>query len=323
MPRTKQRSERGNAALQQRVDSAEAEAAALRHQCRMLGMHVWLLQRELSQAERETQAMHAASSRTRPGARRRARSQMISSSQNTTDVVGMNGVCIPSASASVTPEMMRLSCSASELSSLGDRRSSISSSQGVRVSSAASSESVSPSPEISPEKTRRPIPPVELRRDTPSSSVDSPPPPLVQLARDGSGGGGAKPQAAPQRPQALMPQAMAAVQQGSASSPQLLSAPVPMSVGSSGSELFDRPHSGDGPLLREARSISSLAAGPGAGVGAGSPLGAAHDASVARPSRLAVGSLQKYACSTLQEAEASASSTAAELDVRRLPPTQD
>lgn len=327
MPRTKQRSERGNAALQQRVDSAEAEAAALRHQCRMLGMHVWLLQRELSQAERETQAMHAASSRTRPGARRRARSQMISSSQNTTDVVGMNGVRISSASASVTPEMMRLSCSASDLSSLGDRRSSISSSQGVRVSSAASSESVSPSPEISPEKTRRPIPPVELRRDTPSSSVDSTPPPLVQLARDGSGGGGAKPQAAPQRPQALMPQAMAAVQQGSASSPsvspQLLSAPVPMSVGSSGSELFDRPHSGDGPLLREARSISSLAAGPGAGVGAGSPLGAAHDASVARPSRLAVGSLQEYTCSTLQEAEASASSTAAELDVRRLPPTQD
>lgn len=39
-----------------------------------------------------------------------------------------------------------------------------------------------------------------------------------------------------------------------------------------------------------------------------------HDASVARPSRLAVGSLQEYGCSTLQEASASASSTAAELD---------
>ena len=327
MPRTKQRNERGNAALQQRVDSAEAEAAALRRQCRMLGMHVWLLQRELSQAESETQAMHAASSRTKPGARRRARSQAISSSQNTTDMVGMNGLRIPSASASATPEMMRLSCSASDLPSMGaaDRRTPIPQtcrpSSAAFVSSAASSESFSPSPEISP-SARRPIPPVELRRDTPSSSVDSPPPPLVQLARDGSGGGGAKPQAAPQRPQALMPQAMAAVQQGSASSPsvspQLLSAPVPMSVqrsgGASGSELFDRPHSGDGPLLREARSISSLAAGPGSGVGAGSPLGVAHDASVARPSRLAVGSLQEYVCSTLQEAEASASSTAAELD---------
>lgn len=321
MPRTKQRSERGNAALQQRVDSAEAEVAALRHQCRMLGMHVWLLQRELSQAERETQAVHAASSRTRSGARRRARSQMINSSQSTTDMVSMSGLRNPSASASNTPEMMRFSCSASDLPSLGDNRSSISSSQGGRVPSAASSESFSPSPELSPEKARRPIPPVELRRDTPSSSVDSPPPFVVQPARDGSGGGGAKPQAAPQRPQALMPQAMAAVKQGSNSSPsvspQLFSAPVPMSVGAPGSELFDRPHSGDGPLLREARS--SLPAG----VGAGSPLGAAHDASVARPNRLALGSLQEYVCSPLQEVEASASSTAAELDVRHLPPTQD
>ena len=322
MPRTKQHSERGNAALQQRVESAEAEATALRRQCKMLGTHVWLLQRELSQAEREMQAMHAASSRMKPGARRRTR-------QNTTDTVGLNGLRIPSASGlstSVTPEMLRPSCSTSDLPSLGERRPSISSSQGRPVSSAASSESLAPSPDVSPEKMRRPVPmkTTELRRDTPSSSAATPPPPLVQLARDGSGGGGAKPPAAPQRPQALVPQVMAAAQQGSASSPsvspQLLSSSVPMSVGAPGSELFDRPHSGDSPLLRGARSageLSSLAAGLGSGPGAGSPLGAAHDASVARPSKLAVGSLQEYGCSTLQEASASASSTAAELDVRR------
>ena len=322
MPRTKQHSERGNAAaLQQRVESAEAEATALRRQCKMLGTHVWLLQRELSQAERETQAMHAASSRMKPGARRRTR-------QNTTDTVGLNGLRIPSASGlstSVTPEMLRPSCSTPDLTSLGERRPSISSSQGGRVSSAASSESLAPSPDVSPEKMRRPRSPMkttELRRDTPSSSAGTPPPPLVQLARDGSGGGGAKPPAAPQRPQALVPQATAAAQQGSASSPsvspQLLSLSVPMPVGAPGSELFDRPHSGDSPLLRGARSageLSSLAAGLGSGPGAGSPLGAAHDASVARPSKLAVGSLQEYGCSTLQEASASASSTAAELDV--------
>ena len=317
MPRTKQHSERGNAALQQRVESAEAEAAALRRQCKMLGTHVWLLQRELSQAELETQVMHASSSRTKPGARRRTR-------QTTTDTVGLNGLRIPSASGlstSVTPELLRPSSSTPDLPSLGDRRPSISSSQGGRVSSAASSESLAPSPDVSPEKMRRPVPmkTTELRRDPPSSSAGTTPPPLVQLARDGSGGGGAKPPAAAaQRPQALMPQAMAAAQQGSSASspsvsPQLLPVSGPMS--GPGSELFDRPHSGDSPLLRGARSageLSSLAAGPGAGPGAGSLF--LHDASVARPSRLAVGSLQEYGCSTLQEASASASSTAAELD---------
>lgn len=261
MPRTKQHSERGSAALQQRVESIEAEAAALRRQCKMLGMHVWLLQRELTQAERETSQ---ASSRTKP-TRRRTR-------QNTTE--GLRA----SSSASGTPVMLRPSASSGALAA----------SPEVRISSAASSES-----EISPKIMRRPVTMKTELKLTPSFGE---PPPLVQLARNGGNGSGVK-VPTPQRPQPLT------ATQNSRPSPSLgPSAGAAALVGSVGSELFDRPHSGE---------ITSLSLGLSSGLSSSSSPGAAREG---RPGRLVVGSLQEYVCPPLREAAACASHSAAELD---------